>query len=177
MFINARLQSIFCVFVCDFRLICTWQFERGKNWVAKELDLDANVHVSVFESTIRVIGGLLSAHHLSGDPIFLTQARRLGEKLSVAFDTASGLPRTDVNLKTLQATTPHWSSGVVGLAEAGSLQLEWLYLARETGNATFGRLVQRVTDQVSNVQNDANIRIRGLFPVLVRIEEKQVRFL
>ena len=139
--------------------------------------MDTDVHVSVFESTIRVIGGLLSAYHLSGDHIFLAQARRLGEKLSVAFDTASGLPRTDVNLKTLQATTPHWSKGVVGLAEAASLQLEWFYLARETGNATFGRLVQRVTDQVNNIQNDPNIRIRGLYPVFVRIEETLVRFL
>lgn len=40
-------------------------------WVADELNVSKEVHVNVFECTIRVLGGLLSAYHLSGDPVFL----------------------------------------------------------------------------------------------------------
>jgi mannosyl-oligosaccharide alpha-1,2-mannosidase len=31
---------------------------------------------SVFETTIRVLGGLLTAHELSGDPVFLSRRAR-----------------------------------------------------------------------------------------------------
>lgn len=50
------------------------EFEEARKWVEEKLDLDINVSVSLFEVTIRVLGGLLSAYHLSGHRIFLTKA-------------------------------------------------------------------------------------------------------
>lgn len=47
------------------------EFMGAAAWVADELDVSKEVHVNVFECTIRVLGGLLSAYHLSGDPVFL----------------------------------------------------------------------------------------------------------
>ena len=41
------------------------EFERVVNLLTKSLDLNKEINVSVFETNIRVIGGLLSAHLLS----------------------------------------------------------------------------------------------------------------
>lgn len=73
---------------------------------AQDFDIDARVHV--FEMTIRTLGGLLSAHSLilqspelvpgySGG--LLTLAEDLTRRLLPAFDTATGLPLSWVNLK------------------------------------------------------------------------------
>lgn len=45
------------------------------------------------QTTIRELGGLLSAYDLSGDKVFLMKAQELGELLMPAFDTDSGIPR------------------------------------------------------------------------------------
>ncbi|VDK53511.1 unnamed protein product [Gongylonema pulchrum] len=74
------------------------EFEEGRNWVANSLSFQQNRFVSFFETTIRVLGGLLSAFHLSGDPMFVERARDLGNRLSVAYDSSSPIPYSDVNL-------------------------------------------------------------------------------
>lgn len=40
----------------------------------KELSFNKNVDVNLFETTIRVLGGLLSTYHLTGDELFLDKA-------------------------------------------------------------------------------------------------------
>lgn len=47
------------------------EFKGAAEWVAKELNPSLDVHVNVFEVTIRVLGGLLAAYHLSGEEAFL----------------------------------------------------------------------------------------------------------
>lgn len=42
------------------------EFRRAAELVLNSIDVDANVNVSVFETNIRVVGGLLTAHMLSG---------------------------------------------------------------------------------------------------------------
>ena len=61
--------------------------------------MGVNRDVNLFETTIRVLGGLLSAFHLSEDNIFLDKARDLGERLMGAFASPSGIPFSDVNLR------------------------------------------------------------------------------
>lgn len=97
----------------------TTEFERAVELVLKNVDVNANVNVSVFETNIRVIGGLLSAHMfsirangnqhistilnplLSGTPRddgwpcsgpLLTLAERFADKLLPAFNTPTGMP-------------------------------------------------------------------------------------
>jgi hypothetical protein len=44
-------------------------------------------NVNLFEMTIRVIGGLLSAYELRGSPVFLQRAKEVADAIIIAFDT------------------------------------------------------------------------------------------
>ena len=57
----------------------------------------ANPSILVFETTIRYLGGMLSAYDLSGNVILLKKAWELGNMLYTAFDTPSRMP------------VPYWS--------------------------------------------------------------------
>lgn len=46
------------------------EFWRARDWVRDHLTFSNAGEVSVFETTIRELGGLLSAYDLSGDDIF-----------------------------------------------------------------------------------------------------------
>eukprot|EP00246_Nothoceros_aenigmaticus_P018090 TRINITY_DN9347_c0_g2_i1.p1 TRINITY_DN9347_c0_g2~~TRINITY_DN9347_c0_g2_i1.p1 ORF type:complete len:177 (+),score=24.56 TRINITY_DN9347_c0_g2_i1:223-753(+) len=69
--------------------------------LGKNLRFDRNLTVSVFETTIRVLGGLLSAHLIASDPSsgmyvatydheLLHAAENLGRRLLPAFHTSTG---------------------------------------------------------------------------------------
>lgn len=46
------------------------EFWKARDWVKEHLSFRHASEVSVFETTIRELGGLLSAYDLSGDEIF-----------------------------------------------------------------------------------------------------------
>lgn len=50
------------------------EYKEAREWVANELVFDKHVTVNLFETTIRVLGGLLSIYHLSADPMYLNKA-------------------------------------------------------------------------------------------------------
>ena len=53
------------------------EYTEARDWVANSLNLNQNVDVNLFECTIRVLGGLLSAYSLSGkDQMYLDKAVR-----------------------------------------------------------------------------------------------------
>lgn len=55
----------------------TEEFNRSRDWISTHVHFDYdNNESNVFESTIRLLGGLLSAYHLSGEAIFLNKAVR-----------------------------------------------------------------------------------------------------
>jgi mannosyl-oligosaccharide alpha-1,2-mannosidase len=87
--------------------------------------------VSVFETTIRVLGGLLGAYTLHQERIYLHRAEEVGNALLAAFK--GGVFRPAVNLKTRQIS----SDTEYTVAELGSLQIEFYELARLTGNRRF----------------------------------------
>lgn len=62
----------------DFDAIIFWflEFEEAKKWVIDELNLGKSVDVNLFETTIRILGGLLSVYNLTGDQVFLDKAVR-----------------------------------------------------------------------------------------------------
>ncbi|KAI9358264.1 glycoside hydrolase [Zopfochytrium polystomum] len=88
---------------------------------------DIGMLVNVFETTIRNVGGLLSIYDLEGDPKMLEAAVMIADRLAPALNAAYDqvLPLNQLNLQTGQAMG--W--GVISLAQAGSLQLEFQYLA------------------------------------------------
>ncbi|XP_073662953.1 endoplasmic reticulum mannosyl-oligosaccharide 1,2-alpha-mannosidase isoform X4 [Tursiops truncatus] len=112
------------------------EFEEARKWVSQKLLFQKNVDVNLFESTIRILGGLLSAFHLSGDVLFLEKAEDFGNRLMPAFQTPSKIPYSDVNIGTGVAHPPRWTSDST-VAEVTSIQLEFRELSRLTGVKKF----------------------------------------
>jgi mannosidase alpha-like ER degradation enhancer 2 len=101
-------------------------------YVLANASFDKDVSVKTFEITIRLLGGLLAGHQLSGDPKLLALADDLGGRLLKAFDSPTGLPWTYVNLKTGAVREP-----ITNPAEAGTLLLEFGTLSRLTGKPAY----------------------------------------
>lgn len=99
------------------------EFQEAQSWVAQN-ELITSKDVNLFEFTIRVVGGLLGAYHLTKDDMFLNKALILGEKLLPAFQTPSEIPFSDVNIKTGKAHGPSWGSES-SLSEVTTIQLEF----------------------------------------------------
>ena len=55
--------------------------------------------ISVFETNIRYVGGLLSTYALTGDDLFRKKAHHVAEKLIPAFQTPTGIPYALVNIE------------------------------------------------------------------------------
>ncbi|XP_043966856.1 mannosidase, alpha, class 1B, member 1b [Gambusia affinis] len=107
------------------------EFEEAREWVASELTFNKNVDVNLFETTIRILGGLLSTYHLTGDNLFLDKAKDVGSRLMPAFNTQSKIPYSDVNIGKGTAHPPRWTSDST-VAEVTSIQLEFRELSRLT---------------------------------------------
>ena len=73
------------------------ELDHSLNWVNHSLNFHVDAEISTFETTIRALGGLLSAHALTHEPIFLQRATDLGYRILAAFETPSGLPTTKVS--------------------------------------------------------------------------------
>ena len=56
------------------------------------LDLEQKTVVSFFESTIRLLGGLLSAFELSQEEMFLQKAQQLTDKLMISCEENYSMP-------------------------------------------------------------------------------------
>ena len=59
---------------------------RTRELVVQRLSFDRDISVKNFEITIRLLGGLLSAHQMTGDPRLLALASDLGNRLLPVFD-------------------------------------------------------------------------------------------
>lgn len=125
----------------------------ARKWLQRSLTWDQDQDVNTFETTIRILGGLLSAHYLSQrfpemssrrDFVYLAKATDLADRLLAAYQSPSGIPYASVNLGTRRGIRSHADGGASSMAEAGTLQLEMKYLAFLTGNETYWRVAERV---------------------------------
>uniref|UniRef100_A0A803M9S1 alpha-1,2-Mannosidase n=1 Tax=Chenopodium quinoa TaxID=63459 RepID=A0A803M9S1_CHEQI len=91
------------------------QFQRAREWVANMLDFNKDYDASVFETTIRVVGGLLSAYDLSNDKMFLEKAQDIADRLLPAWDTSSGIPYNIINLAHGRPHNPGWTGHAVSI--------------------------------------------------------------
>ena len=123
--------------------------------------------MNLFETNIRVVGGLLSAHaiieaqqlaaHAASDNVearqraerwvpegydgkLLTLAENLASRLMPAFDTPTGIPYGSINL---QSGVAHNESLITSTAAGGTLLLEFGVLSRLTGNDTYEKAAER----------------------------------
>ncbi|XP_013362162.1 PREDICTED: endoplasmic reticulum mannosyl-oligosaccharide 1,2-alpha-mannosidase isoform X3 [Chinchilla lanigera] len=138
------------------------EFEEARNWVSTKLNFEKDVDVNLFESTIRILGGLLSAYHLSGDSLFLRKAEDFGNRLMPAFSTPSKIPYSDVNIGTGVAHPPRWTSDST-VAEVTSIQLEFRELSRLTGVKKFREAVENVTRHIHSLSGKKD----GLVPMFI----------
>lgn len=56
--------------------------------------------ISVFETNIRYVGGLLTLYSFTGDNLFKEKAVHIVDKLLPAFRTPTGIPYALVNMRT-----------------------------------------------------------------------------
>ncbi|XP_031558016.1 endoplasmic reticulum mannosyl-oligosaccharide 1,2-alpha-mannosidase-like [Actinia tenebrosa] len=145
------------------------EFKEARNWVQNDLTFDKHVDVNLFEITIRALGGLLSAYHLSNDDIFLEKAVDLGNRLLHCFTSESGIPYSDVNLKTLRAHPPRWGPDS-SVSEVSTIQLEFRDLTYATGNAHYKNAVDKVMQHLHTLPKK-----HGLVPIFVNADTGNFR--
>lgn len=144
---------------------------KSEEWINDVLDFDIDAEVNVFETTIRMLGGLLSAYHLSdllevgNKTVYLNKAIDLGDRLSLSFlSSNTGIPYSSINLRSGQAIKNHADGGASSTAEFTTLQMEFKYLAYLTGNRTYWELVERVYEPLYK-NNDLLNTYDGLVPI------------
>lgn len=136
------------------------EFEDAVRKVVSDVRLDNDVVVSVFETNIRVLGGLLGAHVMAdlfrqrGERMqwyrdeLLHMAKDLGHRLLPAFNTSSGLPYPKVNLR-YGVFNPLSRTGTetdTCTACAGTIILEFAALSRLSGEFVFEEHARRALD-------------------------------
>ena len=123
--------------------------------------------ISVFETTIRYVGGLLSAYDLSRGkyPVLLGKAVELGDMLYTAFDTPNRMPITYWEWEKAAAGDDQEAGTSVPIADIGSLSMEFTRLTQLTGDPKYFDAIQRIYDALAEQQRDT--RLPGMWPLTV----------
>lgn len=128
--------------------------------------------IPVFETTIRYLGGLIAAYDVTGGhkgdyPLLLNKAVELAEILMGVFDTPNRMPVLYYNWRPAFVSQPHRASTRAGIAEFGTLSMEFTRLAQLTGKDKYYDAVARITDALDEWQNredDTAPLLPGIFP-------------
>lgn len=162
----------------------TTELAHARQWIHSNLTYDQDHDVNTFETTIRMLGGLLSAHYLSvalpgvyapvedglSDDMYIEKAVDLADRLLGAYDTASGVPLASVNLHSSKGIPSHADGGASSTAEATTLQLEMKYLAKLTGETHYWQHAEHVMQVV-----DSNHAQDGLVPIFINADKGTFR--
>ncbi|XP_037037470.1 ER degradation-enhancing alpha-mannosidase-like protein 3 [Bradysia coprophila] len=141
------------------------EFEHAVKLVIENVRFDSDIVVSVFETNIRMIGGLLSAHILAeyiqkeadympwyrGE--LLEMAKDLGYRLLPAFNTSTGIPHARVNLRHGMKVEELRQSRETCTACAGTILLEFAALSRLSGEPIFERKAHASMDALWKLRN------------------------
>ncbi|RCH80481.1 hypothetical protein CU098_006386, partial [Rhizopus stolonifer] len=139
-----------------------------------KIQVMVNEPLSVFETIIRYMGGLISAYELYNHParhILLNKAEEIGFALLPAFDTPYGIPHYRFN-----PVRRHSASNTTFLADAASIQLEFFALSLHTENPVFAEKAQAITDFLRSTNDTHGKIIPGLFPNNIDIQNAQISF-
>jgi len=124
-------------------------FEQAVNYTA---DVDFTISntsdtVSLFETTIRYVGGFISAYELSEKkyPVLIEKAQDLADQMVYAWVGEQSIPYGFMNFTTHQPTV-----ATSNIAEAGTLTLEWNRLSEYTGNSTYQELAEKSVQHIIN---------------------------
>ncbi|CCD68813.1 alpha-1,2-Mannosidase [Caenorhabditis elegans] len=131
-------------------------------WIQNTLTFEKDRMVNFFECTIRVLGGMMSAFHLTGKKMFLEKSVDLGDRLLSAFKSPSPIPYSDVNLLKRTATNPQWGADS-SLSEVTTVQLEYRALSRASGNSTYEDLTFNVFKHIHKIGCETHEGLCGMF--------------
>ena len=135
--------------------------------------------VSLFETTIRYLGGLLSGYDLLKGPLsnltvnstavetLLGQAQTLADSLKYAFDTPTGIPHNDLYPSKRSSNNAPTNS----LATTGTLILEWQHLSDLTKDSTYGALAERAESNLLSPSPASNVPFPGLLGTQLSISD------
>jgi len=143
----------------------TDQYKKAKKFVEDELNFDSktNNYQSFFETTIRMLGGLNSAHALTGEKIFFDKAFDLASRMLNGFSNSKyGFPygRYDVSKREGR----FGNNGQIVLAEIGTLQIEFTYVAVQSGDKRFSEKVLSIFKLLNDVE-----KTNKLYPSYLRV--------
>ncbi|KAK2578503.1 hypothetical protein KPH14_002060 [Odynerus spinipes] len=142
------------------------EFRRVAEIISERENFEANINVSVFETNIRVVGGLLSAHLLSrkaGVPLepgwpcngpLLRLAEDMAKRLLVAFDTPTGMPYGTVNLK---YGVPEGETSITCTAGIGTFLLEFGTLSRLTGDPLYEEVAMNALKALNHYKSNIGL--------------------
>lgn len=121
------------------------ELEAGVRWVADNLHFEIDGEVQVFETGIRMVGGLLSGWCATRELRLLGLAKDLVDHLTPAFTKSpSGMPYRFVNLKTGAVRDPTSFP-----AEIGTYIAEWGVLGRAVGDRRYFEMAKRAASAFS----------------------------
>ncbi|KAI1418565.1 glycoside hydrolase family 47 protein [Hypoxylon sp. FL1857] len=120
-----------------------------------------------FETTIRHLGGLLSAYDLSGETVLLRKAIELGDMLYAAFDTPTRMPPFWFDFAKAKEGTlrPGYHDPS---ASVTSSCLEFTRLAQLTGENKYYDAIDRITRHLDLAQNST--KLPGMWPTFFNME-------
>ncbi|KAK3546878.1 hypothetical protein QTP86_003798 [Hemibagrus guttatus] len=142
------------------------EFQRVAALLQDSVNFDIDVNASVFETNIRVVGGLLSAHLLSkkagisveeGWPCsgpLLRLAEDAARKLLPAFHTPTGMPYGTVNL--LRGVNPT-ETPITCTAGVGTFILEFSTLSHLTGDPVFEDVARKALNALWKTRSDIGL--------------------
>lgn len=126
--------------------------EMTRRYITANLSFNKDIEVQNFEITIRVLGGLISAHQISGDKQLLVLAEDLGKRLLPVFESPTGMPYRYVNLKTGKTR-----GEISNPAETGTLLIEFGALSKLTGNPVFFNKAKRALVETFNRRSEIGL--------------------
>jgi mannosidase alpha-like ER degradation enhancer 2 len=130
---------------------------KTRDFIVKNLSFDQDIYVKNFEITIRMLGGLLSSYQLTGDKRLLVLAEDLGNRLLPAFNSPTGMPYVNVNLRTGavrgEETNP---------AEVGTLLIEFGTLSKLTGKPVYYDKAKRALVELYNRRSSIGLVGSGI---------------
>lgn len=145
------------------------EFYRAVDFVTRmDWDIPTADGFNVFETTIRHLGGLLSAYELSGESALLAKAIELGDLLYGTFDNPEHMPPHTIRFKTLKEGLGH-PEPRQSAASLGSMSMEFTRLSQQTGNPKYYDAIDYITKAFERTQNET--AIPGLWPLQINAED------
>ena len=124
----------------------------AKELILTKLDFNVDDEIQVFEITIRLLGGLITAYERDGDKKFLVLATDLADRMMPAFKTSTGMPYRFVHLQSGAVR-----DSINNPAEIGTLMMEFGKLSKLTGNDLYYNTAKKAIMYVYDHRSKINL--------------------